>query len=63
MMPALLPAILAAANGPAEHQASPFRARLMAKIIAGRVWMAARIYRGFRTNGNGFFRGVGIGIF
>ncbi|TBC92998.1 hypothetical protein ELH26_02595 [Rhizobium leguminosarum] len=28
------------------------------KIIAGRALIAARIYRGFWTNGNGFLRGM-----
>ena len=32
------------------------------KIIAGRTSIAARIYRSFCTNGNGFLRGVRIGV-
>ncbi|MBY2910935.1 hypothetical protein [Rhizobium leguminosarum] len=32
------------------------------KIIAGRTLIAARIYRGFWTNGNGFLRGIRIGF-
>ncbi|AUW40953.1 hypothetical protein CUJ84_Chr000546 [Rhizobium leguminosarum] len=32
------------------------------KIIAGRALIAARIYRGFWTNGNGFLRGIRIGF-
>lgn len=32
------------------------------KIIAGRALIAARIYRGFWTNGNGFLRGIRIGL-
>ncbi|TBZ43220.1 hypothetical protein E0H44_20175 [Rhizobium leguminosarum bv. viciae] len=32
------------------------------KIIAGRALIAARIYRGFWTNGNGFLRGIRIRI-
>ncbi len=68
-MPAPIPATLPRPSEPPNRSpskptilASPSRARLTAKMIAGRASIAARIYRSFCTNGNGFLRGVRIEI-
>lgn len=68
-MPAPIAAIIATAIRTSEpepfetdYSGIAFRPRLTAKMIAGRTSIAARIYRSFCTNGNGFLRGVRIEI-
>ncbi|MBY5364254.1 hypothetical protein HFO97_30775 [Rhizobium leguminosarum] len=71
MMPALHPAIAASHQAPAtgvpskpNNLVSPsaLRPRLLVKNYRRARFNAARIYRGFWTNGNGFLRGIQIGL-